>query len=569
MASQVDFLKPTATQIRHQIRNIIDSYNHDWDLIAELSQNSVDAIELENPVKGHMSLEIDAQNKKIIFKDNGCGISPDSLPELLAPFSSDKFGESNLIGHKGVGISFVIFSSSNFEIESHHDDGSSRATINGAWAWIDAQTEKLPKLNVEEIEPRPKRGTRISITLPSESENDFFKFSFAQLEMVLRTRTAIGDTKTIWGKKPNKDVLLVFKNLNGEDYEKEFDCSYFLPISNLGSSKYISLRDFQEWNTGERTDAQKRRKLRDKLIYLEGQKEAGGRRIRYWACFVPKRKAWDVVSCNSRLIGKEILDLNPADRIEKFGDAEYLFGGGLYTSTKGMPTGIRSEMRAKGSAGYLPNFFVILDDPQLSFDIGRKSIPGRQLGMLRDVSSDVFRDFINSIRKYIGGEPDILEERWDRSAIFSEIRSFPSMNSTHTKFLKRPSGQEATIAAIFYELIGSGRIKHFQPYLSGYKNKYDLYSKYRNSDVVIEFKFELASLFRDFDDEVKLFDEIDVVVVWEVTENDYDVVNSRGVDLEEFESGLMQTENATFHFNLSMGPANPIQVICLKDLISQ
>ena len=567
MAKQIDFLQPTAPQIRHQIKNIVDSYNHDWDLLAELTQNSVDAITLENPIHGRIELEIDACDKRIIVADNGCGIPPSALPELLAPFSTGKMGSESLIGQKGVGISFVIFSSSRFEIETHHRDGSCRASISGAWAWIDSQTDELPKLSFESIDPDSSFGTKVTLLLPSESTNDFFRYSYDQLVMILRTRTAIGDVRTIWRHAPDKSVFITFKNLDGDTHREHLDCSYLLPTEKLSPSQYISLREFEDWNTGDRTDAEKRRKLKDKLICLDGQKERGGRRIRFWSCFVPQRKAWDVVSVSSQLIKRDILDLNPVDRIEKYGDAEYLFSGGMYTSTRGMPTGIRSELRAKGSAGYLPNFFIILDDPQLSFDIGRKSIPSRQLGMLRDVASDVFRDFINGIKKYLSGEPDVQSDGWDRTAVFNEIRELASLESKMTKFLKRPSSQEATVAAIFFELMGSGVVQKIRPYVSGYKNKYDLYAKYGNSDVVVEFKYVLSALFRDFDDETKLFDEIDIVVVWEVTEKDYEVVKSRGVSLERNEGGLTGESDPLFHYHLSLGFVRPIRVICLKELI--
>ena len=108
--------------------------------------------------------------------------------------------------------------------------------------------------------------------------------------------------------------------------------------------------------------------------------------------------------------------------------------------------------------------------------------------MLRDVASDVFRGFINSIKRHVSGEPNIDSEEWDRTAMFNEIRTMPDLRMEKTKFLKRPASQEATVAAIFFELMGRGDLDDFQPYISGYKNKYDLYSKYINSDVVVEFK---------------------------------------------------------------------------------
>lgn len=567
MPEQHDFMQPSIAQIRHQIRNILDSYNHDWDLIAELAQNSVDAISIQQPTKGHLTLDISAPEKRIVLQDNGCGISPDHLPKLLAPFSSDKSGKPLLIGQKGVGISFVIFSSSVFEIETHHASGSAKATILDARAWVESQNDELPQLSLEHIESNGTRGTRVTIKLPENADHEFFGLTFEQLEMVLMTRTAVGDTRTIWGKEPDKDILLTLVNADGESTTRQIECSYFLPTSRLPGSQYISLRDFQEWNNGDRTDAQKRQKLRDKLVYHDGQKERAGRTIRFWACFVPTRRAWDKVSVNSNLISNDILDLTPVARIEEYADAEYLFSGGMYTSTLGMPTGIRTDMRPKGAAGYLPNFFVIIDDPQLSFDIGRKSIPGRQLGMLREIAAEVFGSLLNSIKKYIGGEPEVDTDGWDRTAVFNEIRNMPDLESTKTRFLKRPSSQEATIAAIFFELLGSGILSGFSPYISGYKHKYDLYSMYNSSDVVIEFKFALASLFTDFDNEIKLFDEVNIVVVWEIVENDFDVVKSRGFELERIDGGLSGETNSLFDYHLVLGPTIPIKIMCLKSLV--
>ena len=45
MSRKLDFLtKPTEQRLRKEIVNICDSYSHPWDVLAELCQNSVDAI---------------------------------------------------------------------------------------------------------------------------------------------------------------------------------------------------------------------------------------------------------------------------------------------------------------------------------------------------------------------------------------------------------------------------------------------------------------------------------------------------------------------------------------------
>ena len=304
MSEQLDFLTPGIGQIRHQIRNILESYNHDWDLIAELAQNSIDAIRLRSPRKGRLDLLIDAPQKQVVIRDNGCGISPNDLPNLLAPFSSDKTGQQHLIGEKGVGISFVIFSSSTFEIETHHETGSAKASIHNASGWVHGQSEELPKLGFERIDTKKDEGTKVSVTLPSEADFDFFNVSFEQLEMVVRTRTAVGNTESIWGDTPENEVYLTFVDLNGSKRSRKVKGSYFLPVTMLSQNQCISLDDFRQWNTLEKTDQQKRRQLRNKVVYLAGETFQAGRTIRHWACFVPNRKAWDVVSVNSRLVGK-------------------------------------------------------------------------------------------------------------------------------------------------------------------------------------------------------------------------------------------------------------------------
>ncbi len=81
--SEIDFLSPGIQQIRHSIRDIDDSYNHNWDVIAELCQNAVDAIRMSSVQRGVISLEVDCSEKSIRIADNGVGIEPNLLPTLL------------------------------------------------------------------------------------------------------------------------------------------------------------------------------------------------------------------------------------------------------------------------------------------------------------------------------------------------------------------------------------------------------------------------------------------------------------------------------------------------------
>jgi molecular chaperone HtpG len=507
MSTHVTFLQPDPEQIRHQIRGILDSYSHDWDLLAELAQNAVDAINRQKPVKGHIFIEVDAPNREITIRDNGGGIDPHDLPKLLRPFGSDKMRDPSQIGQKGVGLTFVIFSTSRFELESHHLDGSRKAIIEGARGWVDLEGDQGLTASVDEIEPG-ENGLSIKLKI-ADDKHPIWSLTHAQLEFLLRTRTALGNTAHIWGGTVNCDFTLVHTDLSGEKDAIERECEYMIPVTALPDHGIISVADFQSWlGEKDRDDVEKRRKLKDKVVCNSGKVNQAGRTLNYWACFVPNRAIWRDLS---ERVGLAVTDPEGEDETEV--ESEYAFSGGLLTSTKGMPTGISLELKPRGSAGYVPNFFIIIEDPSLSFDIGRKSIQGRQQGMLRDIAYEQFREFVALASKYIGGSIGDGPSPYDREEILEEIKTLPDLNSALSKFVKRPNDQEATVAAMFYEQLGRGEFEGFEPYISGYRAKYDLFGRVAKKSFSVEFKFSLSALFKDFSDERKLFSEIDVVVI--------------------------------------------------------
>lgn len=559
--AQVKFLQPDPEQIRHQVRGILDSYSHDWDLLAELAQNAVDAIARQKPVKGHITLEIDGPSREISIRDNGGGIDPANLTKLLRPFGSDKMRDPSQVGQKGVGLTFVIFSTALFTIETHHQNGSTRATIKGARNWVDLEDDEELFIELSEIQ-QEENGLFIKLKIADEA-HPLWGLSHKELEYLLRTRTALGNTSHIWGGTLNCDFAVIHTDLSGNKWAAELECNYMLPIAALPEHGKISLTDFNTWlSEKDRDDVEKRRRLKDKVVYTAGNVNQAGRTLNYWACFVPNRAIWRDLSQRVGLVGGEESD----DVLE----SDYQFSGGLVTSTKGMPTGISLDLKPRGSAGYVPNFFIIIEDPSLSFDIGRKAIQGRQQGMLREIAYSQFREFIAIASKYIGGSIGDGPSPYDREELLEEIKSLPDLGSTVSGFVKRPNDQEATIAAMFYEQLGKGGFGDFEPYISGYRAKYDLFGRVKKRSFSIEFKFTLGGLFKDFSDERKLFSEIDVVVLWDIVERDWKDVKKRGLELQEcHQGGVAPIENRfpVVHFRMYIDGSKPIEIVCMRRII--
>ena len=562
--SRVEFLKPDTEQIRHQIQGILDSYSHDWDLISELAQNAVDAIREANPVKGHIQIRINAANKCISVSDNGVGINPNEIEKLLRPGGTDKVGKPGQIGEKGVGIKFVIFSSSDFRMETSGVHGACTAVIEQASAWVDSTSDDQLILDIDKREPKGQCGTKVDIHVADQNHR-IFDYSFDELVFLLRVKTALGDTGYIWETPLNSDVSLIYTDKGGNQFSKVFDCEYLLPIEPIKSSDTEDLDSFKEWlSSGDRSDQEKRRKLMNKIVWTKGKSQKAGREIRYWSCFVPRREYWRKLSQGMGIVFPPD-DLSTPTEQNPF----VMFSGGFETSTKGMPTGVSIELKPRGSAGYVPNFFIIIDDPTLKFDIGRKSIHGRQQGMLREIAYENFREFINITRRYMGGDIDPEIAQWDRDQVFDEVDGLPDLGSKKSRFLKRPNSQEATVAALFFEQIGRGEFKDLKPLISGYKERYDLYAKWKTRRLVIEFKYDLSGLFSDFSDERKMFNEINVVVIWEVTETDRIQAKRRGLGVEMIqESTLVEYQGFPgASQRLTLGDANPVYVVELKKLV--
>lgn len=571
MEQFTDFLKPTMSQVRKSIKGIDDSYNNFWDILAELIQNAVDAI---NTIKGErqgiINIIIDSQMKEIMVTDNGCGIDPEKLPILLRPFSTDKESDPNQIGEKGVGLKFAYFQSTDFQIHTGTASGSSFATIKNARLWKESTDENGLVL---EIEKSNDAFVGTEVVLKGIDNDQLFQLTIPQMKYVLRTKTAAGNTRGIWEETDNVTIVFSMTDCNGNHEQCVLPYKYWLPTEGLSSNDMIDLDTFSAWiKAADRSDFEKREKLKDKVIISKGQYNHNGyRAIRYWTCFMPTRATWDHLTIKQNLATEDLLSNDEWLSQNSF----ITYRSGIYTAVKGMPTGISIEHPATGYSGYWANIFMIFEDDMLSFDIGRKAINYKIANIYRAKAKDLFNDTVKVVSKYISGSVDPAETDWNKEALLEEIKALPDLgvDQSIVKFTKNPKDQEASVAAIFYELIGSGRISDVMPLISGYRNKYDLYAKWNNRTVIIEFKSHLRNLVKDFDDARKLFDEIDYVVCWEVTDDDKESLHNLSISLDELMRSSLSTTTPRYissctHQMMISAATSPVYVIDLKKLLS-
>lgn len=175
--------------------------------------------------------------------------------------------------------------------------------------------------------------------------------------------------------------------------------------------------------------------------------------------------------------------------------------------------------------------------------------------------------------KYVGGMPDFEQTKFNREELYDQIKSMVNLDIASINFQKNPKDQEASVAAIFYQLIGSKDITDIKPIISGYRNKYDLYAKINNFTNIIEFKSSLSNVIKDFNDAKKLFDEIDYLVCWDINDDDKQKFHNFNIVIEEIRRSSLNPipsnhSVAATHKLILSGISNPIYVIDLKKLVS-
>lgn len=547
MASSFDFLKtPTEKRLRKEIRNICDSYSHSWDILAELSQNAVDALTLKAKQfgavagEGKIEITISRGDRSIRIIDSGIGFDPDKVIDFVAPHETDKDeADASVIGQKGVGLTYVIFSSNLFELKSKSTKGFFYGRITNALSWKNGQTNELPTLEIMQRDgaanPPDESFTEIFISGVEENgageAEDIFFQEPQILEFLFRTKTAIGSTRTSFSasKKEPLPVTLKLINPDGKEALKELEFAYLLPENLIASGQVVDFDDFMK-QAALMDDRQKINKLQGKCLRTAGSVTRGGRNIKYYAFMVPSRLTWQQLSDKNELNVKSTLD----------NGNQHLYRGGIYISTRGMPTGIEMTPPMTGQSGYWPNMYMLIEDDSLTFDLGRKSIPGRTQGLLKEIAKERFNEMTKLVN-YLTSDPPVTQTinsvlLLQKNQMFDELNKLPNLNLPGFAFQKQPDSQEAAVAAIFHEMLGRGMLKGYTVFKVGYKMSYDLWGQYKPQEeyigsnhkaasgktlpLTLEFKYKGESILDDLENN-KHFNDIDLLVCWDLDESKF------------------------------------------------
>ncbi len=174
---------------RRIITGILESYNSNYDVLAETIQNAVDAVEdahfLDLAAPFEIHVHINLADNWVGVLDTGVGLSQSQVAKAFAPNVSFKT-DARIIsargtkypyrGYKGVGLTFLSYGTNDFVIHSKEQNGELvKGRMRYARAWVMRGRDDYPEIVPDETQSPLEmlsRGTyvRVQLTSPKISE---------------------------------------------------------------------------------------------------------------------------------------------------------------------------------------------------------------------------------------------------------------------------------------------------------------------------------------------------------------------------------------------------------------
>ncbi|PYV18016.1 MAG: hypothetical protein DMG21_06280 [Acidobacteria bacterium] len=147
-----------------------------------------------------------------------------------------------------------------------------------------------------------------------------------------------------------------------------------------------------------------------------------------------------------------------------------------------MPTGIVLPFpTGTTEAGYWNNFYFLVEAEWLSFDAGRKVVPGRTQEVIKRACKGIWDEMRVWKTRFVGHEGeesvDQFAEAQKVQTRVDRVRGFPDLGLGKIPFAKVPQTEQATIA-VFHEILGRGLLKGYQTFDINTASTYDAVVKY-------------------------------------------------------------------------------------------
>jgi hypothetical protein len=461
----IDWLgsRPQATveTVRQLIEaeNVLASYSHAIDLLAEAVQNALDALdarsEAEPDAPRKLAVHFDAKDRRFVVVDSGVGMSREELGMVLTPNVTLKQGglarprRGRSRGEKGVGLSFLVLASDVFKLRTCNGRERWDLSVKDAARWVRTEGSlprplAYPKRSTPDSMIGSDRYTAVSVAgiQGDQFDDDLFGKGPEELIWDLRTRTAIGNTavlfETLGRAKPLPvEVSLHYRDSDGHKRDPvDVTYGYATPEDLLRladpDAKILNFDDL----SGLKAEEVERRGQGAAMRYVHRHNTASRGPVDLYLFTMD---------------GNEMAGhLDSAREAGHWVPDEWQ---GMYVATRDMPTGVQLSAGVIQPRGYERRLFVLLQYDELKLDLGRKTLAGRTPAMLAGVVQAAWSEDLRFLVPRLG-ESVATGRALSTAALGARIRKargLPDLDAD-LPYLKQPDKPRGVVA-LFHEML--------------------------------------------------------------------------------------------------------------------
>ncbi len=602
-------------QIRSNIKRIISSYRHVWDIYTELLQNSADALISQfagdAPQQGKIKLTIDTAAREIKINDNGIGIPEEAISKILVTGKSLKREAGNgRHGFMGFGFTYVAFQSCYLKISSVNNKQRASRTYENLYRYV-FDCEPIPNSReetegIDGFSSEEENQTEIVVRFPSETGDEAVDVAISaafeiaknpdRFAAMLRTKTIVGSLDPLFGAPSPFAFELVIDgtpvnvpvgHLSIREVVKD-------ALGTEGQFYDMSIFKGMEDTLANANLPQQQRDLALKAILIQEKQDSVQIGVR------------NPIAARVLLTATSKTHLNAYnERLNRDGPADaFAVEHGLWLSINGMPTGICLDAFDEHS-NMLP-YTVLVDissgEIKQELDAGRKGISQYRAGQIRNFAKDLLRDLrFFSSRRYVVGAADtrLLNPLYDPKAELKALLSDKQKFNIPLSQRYLPPREEQEVISLFIELCTRDHLRGYsQKVLSGFQvydglyqysltklaglfhadsNKlgilqtvFDANSDPLEKEIFLEFKLDIYGLYKDLGRNRKSLADIDVLVCWDI---EFVTASKRILQEHGDVLGVIDRARNVFHgatHQLAVaGRPNVLPIIEIKTVLSE
>jgi anti-sigma regulatory factor (Ser/Thr protein kinase) len=602
--------------IKQRVINVIRSYHNAADVLAEPVQNAVDEVLAADGLTGpgEVTVVMNTDRNRLSVIDNGRGISRADIERYLAPDTGTKmpqFRNGWVRGHKGVGMTFLVYGFDYFELESRTLEGEHyRVRLEGGRTWVADEAMELepPVGELEFLEGEGNlatHGTIVTVgldprTTPRELKRAFPTVEFAAV--ALQNQSAIGIVEPPQIRK-KRDLIARLKYISDDKtQERVVDSSFRHPHSHLDNT--VKVLDLDEWfRKSRRTEPTPREReayhachatfgpeqLKGLVADREGQtlttsqevyKYIDDHKVHVYALFSYSASYRDMLADNWKV---------PKNRA--------LHAPRLRVATDGMISSWSREITLTHRGFNVDRTWLTYQLHGVEPDMGRKDFPPDLHDFLQISEERVANEIARLSKPFLRIAPRPSQPT-NGSYVEPAVKAYERLKKPlvparipdigEISFRTIPESENDVIS-LFSELVGLGVLRHLKPvFFSGF-DYYDSFFEYVPSDVdprvkerlpgeteidrrdssgVAEFKFQGASLLDDIVSEKKRWEDMRFLVCWTTGKESVQKAGDE-ITFQQVGSPVDRRFHGVTHLaRLKTGGARTIFVISLSDLLN-